>query len=53
MKRPAIILDYPKAIKALDMCVNDDGHTVQFVTWMGNICDVSLYPRRPKSASLG
>jgi asparaginyl-tRNA synthetase len=118
MKRPVIITDYPKDIKAFYMRLNDDGRTVrgmdvlvprlgeiiggsqreerlevlerrmaemgidpagyqwyldtrrfgsvphsgfglgfertvQFVTGMGNIRDVILYPRTPKSASLG
>ena len=118
MKRPVIITDYPKDIKAFYMRMNDDGRTVrgmdvlvprlgeiiggsqreerldvlearmaemhidpaaygwyldtrrfgsvphagfglgfertvQFVTGMGNIRDVILYPRSPKSASVG
>jgi asparaginyl-tRNA synthetase len=118
MKRPVIVTDYPKDIKAFYMRMNDDGRTVrgmdvlvprlgeiiggsqreerldvlesrmaemgiepegyswyldtrrfgsvphsgfglgfertvQFVTGMGNIRDVILYPRTPKSASLG
>ncbi|MBP1627230.1 MAG: asparaginyl-tRNA synthetase [Holophagaceae bacterium] len=118
MKRPVIITDYPKDIKAFYMRLNDDGRTVrgmdvvvprlgeiiggsqreerldvlearmaemhidpasyswyldtrrfgsvphsgfglgfertvQFVTGMGNIRDVILYPRTPKSASMG
>jgi asparaginyl-tRNA synthetase len=118
MKRPVIVTDYPKDIKAFYMRMNDDGRTVrgmdvlvprlgeiiggsqreerldvlearmaemgiepesygwyldtrrfgsvphsgfglgfertvQFVTGMGNIRDVILYPRTPKSASVG
>jgi asparaginyl-tRNA synthetase len=118
MKRPVIITDYPKDIKAFYMRMNDDGRTVrgmdvlvprlgeiiggsqreerldvlesrmaemgiepesygwyldtrrfgsvphsgfglgfertvQFVTGMGNIRDVILYPRTPKSATVG
>ena len=118
MKRPVIVTDYPKDIKAFYMRMNDDGRTVramdvlvprlgeiiggsqreerldvlegrmaemglgaesyqwyldtrrfgsvphagfglgfertvQFVTGMGNIRDVILYPRSPKSASVG
>jgi asparaginyl-tRNA synthetase len=118
MKRPVIVTDYPKDIKAFYMRMNDDGRTVrgmdvlvprlgeiiggsqreerlevlearmaemgidsegygwyldtrrfgsvphsgfglgfertvQFVTGMGNIRDVILYPRTPKSAAVG
>ncbi len=54
-KKPVIVMNYPKAIKAFYMRVNDDGpasggSTLAYVTGLANVRDAIPFPRTPGNA---
>src|SRR6202040_784680 len=54
-KKPVIVMNYPKAIKAFHMRVNDDGPasaggTLAHVTGLANVRDAIPFPRTPGNA---
>jgi asparaginyl-tRNA synthetase len=57
-RKPVIVMNYPKGIKAFYMRVNDDGRfglgferTLAYVTGLSNVRDAIPFPRTPGSAS--